>query len=132
VNISAVTIAARLRAARAPSGTDISCIGRQKEPALGMLTYNPDRGVAGAPDELIGLGDPGGAAFGWEPLDAIVRALHGLKDDQTMPARSRQPRSQRVLSADADTSAIRHADAGCPEAIEKAREAHIDLPMVDA
>jgi len=89
-------MAAILRAARAPSGTDISCIGWQKVPALRMLMYNPDRGVALAPDELIGFGRSGRAAFGREPLDAISRALHCRAEVQSMPALSRKPRSQRV------------------------------------
>ena len=41
-------------------------------------------------------------------------------------------RLRRVLTSDPGTGVMRHADAGYPEAIEKAREAHIDLPMVDA
>jgi urocanate hydratase len=39
-------------------------------------------------------------------------------------------RLQRVLTSDPGTGVMRHADAGYPEAIEKARESGIDLPMV--
>ncbi len=41
-------------------------------------------------------------------------------------------RLQRVLTTDPGTGVMRHADAGYPEAIEKARETGMDLPMVDA
>ena len=40
-------------------------------------------------------------------------------------------RLRRVLTTDPGTGVMRHADAGYPEAIEKARESGIDLPMVD-
>ncbi|MEI6448600.1 MAG: urocanate hydratase [Actinomycetes bacterium] len=40
-------------------------------------------------------------------------------------------RLQRVLTTDPGTGVMRHADAGYPEAIEKARESGIDLPMVE-
>ena len=40
-------------------------------------------------------------------------------------------RLRRVLTSDPGTGVMRHADAGYPEAIEKARESGIDLPMVD-
>jgi urocanate hydratase len=39
-------------------------------------------------------------------------------------------RLQRVLTSDPGTGVMRHADAGYPEAIGKARESGIDLPMV--
>jgi urocanate hydratase len=39
-------------------------------------------------------------------------------------------RLRRVLTTDPGTGVMRHADAGYPEAIEKARESDIDLPMV--
>ncbi len=40
-------------------------------------------------------------------------------------------RLQRVLTTDPGTGVMRHADAGYPEAVEKAREAGIDLPMLE-
>ncbi len=43
-----------------------------------------------------------------------------------------EERLRRVLTTDPGTGVMRHADAGYPEAIEKARESGIDLPMVDA
>jgi urocanate hydratase len=39
-------------------------------------------------------------------------------------------RLQRVLTSDPGTGVMRHADAGYPEAVQKARESGIDLPMV--
>ena len=41
-------------------------------------------------------------------------------------------RLRRVLTTDPGTGVMRHADAGYPEAIEKAKESGIDLPMVEA
>jgi urocanate hydratase len=38
---------------------------------------------------------------------------------------------ERVLTNDCGTGVMRHADAGYEEAIECARERHIDLPMID-
>jgi urocanate hydratase len=38
-------------------------------------------------------------------------------------------RVQRVLTTDPGTGVMRHADAGYPEAVEKARESGLDLPM---
>jgi urocanate hydratase len=40
-------------------------------------------------------------------------------------------RLRRVLTTDPGTGVMRHADAGYPEAIEKATESGIDLPMVE-
>jgi len=39
-------------------------------------------------------------------------------------------RLQRVLTTDPGTGVMRHADAGYPEAVEKATESGLDLPMV--
>jgi urocanate hydratase len=41
-------------------------------------------------------------------------------------------RLRRVLTSDPGTGVMRHADAGYPEAIEKARESGIDLPMLES
>jgi urocanate hydratase len=43
-----------------------------------------------------------------------------------------EERLRRVLTTDPGTGVMRHADAGYPEAIEKARESGMDLPMVEA
>ena len=40
-------------------------------------------------------------------------------------------RLQRVLTSDPGTGVMRHADAGYPEAVQKAQESGIDLPMVE-
>jgi urocanate hydratase len=53
VNTSAVTRATRQRAARAPSGPDISCIGRQREAALRILMNNLGAEVAETPSEPL-------------------------------------------------------------------------------
>jgi urocanate hydratase len=41
-------------------------------------------------------------------------------------------RLRRVLTTDPGTGVMRHADAGYPEAIDKARESGIDLPMLES
>ncbi len=41
-----------------------------------------------------------------------------------------EERLRRVLTTDPGTGVMRHADAGYPEAIEKAQESGLDLPMV--
>src|SRR5665647_2754252 len=40
-------------------------------------------------------------------------------------------RLQRVLTSDPGTGVMRHADAGYPEAVQKAQQSGIDLPMVE-
>ncbi|MBE3031842.1 MAG: urocanate hydratase [Actinobacteria bacterium] len=40
-------------------------------------------------------------------------------------------RLQRVLTSDPGSGVMRHADAGYPEAVQKAQESGIDLPMVE-
>jgi len=41
-------------------------------------------------------------------------------------------RLRRVLTSDPGTGVMRHVDAGYPEAIEKAREAGVDVPMMES
>jgi len=60
----------------------------------------------------------------------IGKSLHAgmvvVADGSAMMAE----RLQRVLTTDPGTGVMRHADAGYPEAIEKAAESGLDLPMV--
>src|SRR5438045_9661426 len=72
------------RIVRAPRGTEMSCKGWHQEAALRMLMNNLDPEVAEAPDRLIVYGGTGRAARNWECLDAIVRSLSGVVNDEDM------------------------------------------------
>jgi urocanate hydratase len=56
-----------------------------------MLMNNLDPEVAERPDELVVYGGAGRAARSWEAFDAIVRALRGLDDDETLLVQSGKP-----------------------------------------
>jgi urocanate hydratase len=84
-------MATRPRSVRAPRGADLTCIGWPQEAALRMLHNNLDPEVAERPDELVVYGGTGKAARDWESFDAIVRALRGLQDDETLLVQSGRP-----------------------------------------
>ena len=79
------------RTLRAPRGTALSCKGWQQEAALRMLLNNLDPEVAERPDDLVVYGGTGRAARSWEALDAIVRELQQLEDDETLLVQSGKP-----------------------------------------
>src|SRR5436305_7445713 len=79
------------RLVQAPHGTDLSCKGWQQEAALRMLMNNLDPEVAERPDDLVVYGGTGRAARSWPAFDAIVRALRGLEDDETLLVQSGKP-----------------------------------------
>ena len=79
------------RTVRAPRGSELSCRGWPQEAALRMLMNNLDPEVAERPDELVVYGGAGRAARSWEAFDAIVRALRGLDDDETLLVQSGKP-----------------------------------------
>jgi len=79
------------RPLRAPRGRDIVCKGWQQEAALRMLLNNLDPEVAERPDDLVVYGGTGRAARSWEALDAIVRSLLALEDDETLLVQSGKP-----------------------------------------
>ncbi len=79
------------RTVRAPRGAELSCKGWTQEAALRMLMNNLDPEVAEHPDELIVYGGTGRAARSWEAFDAIVSALRGLEDDETLLVQSGKP-----------------------------------------
>src|SRR5215471_11558353 len=97
-------------AVRAPRGTAITCKGWQQEAALRMLHNNLDPEVAEKPDELIVYGGRGKAARDWPSFHAIVRALQGLENDETLLVQSGRPvgmfrthpEAPRVLIANAN------------------------------
>jgi urocanate hydratase len=56
-----------------------------------MLMNNLDPEVAEQPDQLVVYGGRGRAARSWEAFDAIVSALRGLGDDETLLVQSGKP-----------------------------------------
>lgn len=80
-----------MRTIKAATGTQISCKGWQQEAALRMLMNNLDPEVAERPEDLVVYGGTGKAARNWECFEAIVKALQGLEDDQTLLIQSGKP-----------------------------------------
>src|SRR6266481_8162209 len=88
------TISDRLdntRTIRAPRGSTLSCKSWQSEAALRMLMNNLDAEVAENPQELVVYGGIGRAARDWRCYDAIVAALRGLGDEETLLVQSGKP-----------------------------------------
>src|SRR5215211_733983 len=79
------------RVIRAPRGSTISCKGWQQEAALRMLMNNLDPEVAERPEDLVVYGGTGKAARNWQAFDAIVGALRGLENDETLLVQSGKP-----------------------------------------
>jgi urocanate hydratase len=76
---------------RAPRGSALSCKGWQQEAALRMLMNNLDPEVAERPQDLVVYGGRGKAARNWACYHAIVRALKGLENDETLLVQSGKP-----------------------------------------
>ena len=76
---------------RAPRGTALSCKSWLTEAPMRMLMNNLDAEVAEKPQELVVYGGIGRAARNWRCYDAIVAALRGLEDDQTLLVQSGKP-----------------------------------------
>ena len=79
------------RTIRAPRGNTLRCRGWTQEAAYRMLCNNLDPEVAENPDELVVYGGTGRAARSWEALDAILRNLETLADDETILVQSGKP-----------------------------------------
>ena len=79
------------REIRAPRGSALSCRAWPQEAALRMLMNNLDPDVAERPQDLVVYGGTGKAARNWECFDAIVKALRGLGDDETLLVQSGKP-----------------------------------------
>ena len=79
------------REMRAPRGSTLSCRAWPQEAALRMLMNNLDPDVAERPQDLVVYGGTGKAARNWECFDAIVKALRGLGDDETLLVQSGKP-----------------------------------------
>ncbi len=75
----------------APRGSDLTCRSWPQEAAYRMLQNNLDPDVAERPDDLVVYGGTGRAARSWEALDAMLRTLRTLADDETMLVQSGKP-----------------------------------------
>ena len=82
---------AKPRTLRAPRGTELTCKGWTQEAAFRMLQNNLDPEVAEKPEELIVYGGSGKAARNWEALEAILKCLQDLENDQTLLVQSGKP-----------------------------------------
>jgi len=95
------------RVAHCITGSELRCKNWQIEGALRMLHNVLDPEVAKDPENLIVYGGTGKAARNWECFDAIVEALVGLEEDETLLIQSGKPvgvfvtnrRAPRVLIA---------------------------------
>src|SRR3954470_9428968 len=76
---------------KAPRGTVLSCKGWQQEAAMRMLMNNLDEEVGERPRDLVVYGGTGRAARSWEAYHAIVAALKGLANDETLLVQSGKP-----------------------------------------
>src|SRR5213080_4561299 len=76
---------------KAPRGTALSCKGWQQEAAMRMLMNNLDEEVGERPRDLVVYGGTGRAARSWEAYHAIVAALKGLANDETLLVQSGKP-----------------------------------------
>ncbi|MNW27915.1 Urocanate hydratase [compost metagenome] len=79
------------RKIRAPRGSALNAKGWVQEAALRMLMNNLDPEVAEDPGQLVVYGGIGKAARNWDSLDAIVRSLKALEDDETLLIQSGKP-----------------------------------------
>ena len=95
---------------RAPHGSELSCKGWQQEAALRMLMNNLDPDVAENPDELVVYGGRGKAARNWDCYNAIVKALRGLGDEETLLVQSGKPVGIFRTHADAPRVLIANAN----------------------
>jgi urocanate hydratase len=74
-----------------PRGTTLSCKGWHQEGAMRMLMNSLDPGVAELPEQLIASGGIGKMARDAQAFQAIVNALRGLEDNETLLIQSGQP-----------------------------------------
>ena len=72
----------------------------------------------------VSLHHGGGVGMGYSQHAGLVIVCDGTEDARL--------RIQRVLTNDPASGVMRHADAGYPEAIECAREHHLNLPMINS
>ena len=82
---------ANVRIVKAPRGKQITCKSWQIEAVYRMLQNNLDPEVAEKPDDLVVYGGRGRAARSWEALDAILKTLRELDDEETLLVQSGKP-----------------------------------------
>lgn len=75
----------------APTGPELTCRGWLQEAAYRMLLNNLDPEVAEDPDHLVVYGGTGKAARDPHSLQALLRTLKTLDDDETMLVQSGRP-----------------------------------------
>lgn len=75
----------------APTGPELTCRGWLQEAAYRMLLNNLDPEVAEDPDHLVVYGGTGKAARDPHSLQALLRTLKTLGDDETMLVQSGRP-----------------------------------------
>src|SRR6186713_3493230 len=81
----------KARPVRAPRGSTLSCANWQIEAAFRMIQNNLDPEVAENPDALVVYGGIGKAARNWDCFEAILDALRGLREDETLLVQSGKP-----------------------------------------
>jgi urocanate hydratase len=79
------------RELHAPTGTKLNCRGWHQEAAYRMLQNNLDPAVAEDPANLVVYGGSGKAARNWDCLEAILRTLRTLGNDETLLVQSGKP-----------------------------------------
>jgi urocanate hydratase len=76
---------------RSPVGTSLACRSWLTEAPYRMIQNNLDPDVAEDPEHLVVYGGSGKAARSFEALEAILRTLRTLKDDETLLVQSGKP-----------------------------------------
>jgi len=90
-DLSTVQQLAQPHPVRAPRGTQLSCRNWLIEAAYRMLQNNLDPEVAENPDALVVYGGIGKAARNWDCFEAMLKALRGLNEDETLLVQSGKP-----------------------------------------
>src|ERR1700739_2525375 len=76
---------------RAPRGSRLACRHWLIEAAYRMIQNNLDPEVAEDPEHLVVYGGIGKAARNWDCFRAILGALRGLGEDETLLVQSGKP-----------------------------------------
>ena len=90
-DLSTLPPTARPRPVKAPTGATLHCRNWLAEAAYRMIQNNLDPAVAENPDALVVYGGIGKAARDWASFDAILAALRGLGEDETLLVQSGKP-----------------------------------------
>ena len=90
-DLSSPPRAAQPRPVRAPRGSEIVCKNWLIEAAYRMIQNNLDPEVAENPDALVVYGGIGKAARNWDCFEAILEALRGLGEDESLLIQSGKP-----------------------------------------